>query len=594
MWLLWWSCQSEEAKRDTVSGPVLDGSYPGTGPGYTPDSSTTVETTDTGDSVAPEPTIPPTTTDPGLVDVAVPPPPAPSSVVDVVTVVLRTSTNTNAGTDANSLSVCLTATDCFGLDVVGVDDFEDGAVDEFVFEGVALERDAVDRVEIRSENGIDRYEPSCLVVHLDDELAYAADGLEGLYFGNEADNEMASWIDPGGLHVSVPTCHPDVLTHGPMRGWTSGNEARVWARTDGAHLLGLRVSQTADPADGALVAASYAKASDGFSVTLRTDQLEPGRAYTWWLEVDGVPRSEAAFLEAAPDGPAPFTLAMGSCASDDPQEIFDVIEELGPDAFFFLGDNHYANSADLGTLRWFYRWSAALPDRASMLSTVPTVAVWDDHDYVGNNTDAFDPGGEVALRAFTESWANPAFGTEFTPGVFFEARWGDVALFGLDDRLYRGTDGVIGLAQEDWLVEAVLESDAVFKVIASGSQWTLLGSTDSWAEFPDQRQRLFERLAGVPGIVLLSGDVHKSELRLLPDPGVGYDVPELTSSPLANEPPATCGVDAEQIACFDSTNSFVLAHFTFDGPEPELVAEIRDDAGVVVASWRVGLSALGG
>lgn len=599
MWALLLACETTEPKDGpTTTPPDPTGTLPttpvetGEPEGETDGEDTAGQDTATsGDTETPSTTTPPV---PGLVGVPAPPAPLFPETIDQLTVVVRTALTVNSGTDANSLSLCLSAVDCFALDVIDLDEFEEGMIDVFSFEAVGLSRALVDRVEIRSVDGSDRWEPSCLEVQFDGERVYSADGLEGTYFGNEGVDELASWIDPLGLHLGVDSCYDAPLTHGPIRGWTAGTETRVWVRTDGTRLVGLRVSESADPADGAVVAWAWPAAVDDFGAQLVTDQLVPGKLYTWVVEVDGLAQSPPRFLQAGPaDGEdGQFLLAMGSCAQDELQPIFDAIEETNPDAFFFLGDNHYANSSELGVLRWFYRTSHGKPDRASMMASLPVIAVWDDHDYVGNDADAFSPGGDVALRAFGDAWANPSSGTPEIPGIFFSARRGNVEVFALDDRLYRGTSGILGVLQEDWLVDAVLSSDAVFKVLATGSQWTSEGTADSWASFPVERARLFGRLAGVPGVVLLSGDVHHAELRLLPDPGIGYDVPEFTASPLANLPPNACGSDLELVACYDATNSFVTANFDTVSLDAHVLAEIRDDAGTVVASWSVALADL--
>ena len=156
--------------------------------------------------------------------------------------------------------------------------------------------------------------------------------------------------------------------------------------------------------------------------------------------------------------------------------------------FLFVGDNHYADSGDLGTLRWYYKWSRAISDRAAFIAHTPILATWDDHDFTGNNHDGTSPGKAMALRAFTEYWVNPSYGTDTTPGVFHHSTWGDVDLFLLDDRYYRGLDGsLLGPGQTEWLLEKLGQSNATVKLIVSGSQWTLEGTSDSWKVFESAR-----------------------------------------------------------------------------------------------------------
>ena len=66
--------------------------------------------------------------------------PSYSDVVDTVIVSIRTGDGTNDGTNKNKLSLCLSASDCFPLDVLDVDDFRVGEMDVYHFEGLALPR----------------------------------------------------------------------------------------------------------------------------------------------------------------------------------------------------------------------------------------------------------------------------------------------------------------------------------------------------------------------------------------------------------------------------------------------------------------------
>lgn len=194
----------------------------------------------------------------------------------------------------------------------------------------------------------------------------------------------------------------------------------------------------------------------------------------------------------------------------------DTIE--APDAFFFVGDNHYANSPDRDSLRWYYRRSLEVPERGLLLSHTPTLATWDDHDFVGNNTIGSSPGKATALRVFSEYWANPSVGTPATPGVFFTHRMGDVEVFFLDDPYYRSDEAnpngtMLGAEQTAWLETELEASTATFKLLITGSMWSTTGG-ESWSDFRWRAARCSTSSAtGIDGVVLLAGDVHRSELR---------------------------------------------------------------------------------
>jgi alkaline phosphatase D len=230
-----------------------------------------------------------------------------------------------------------------------------------------------------------------------------------------------------------------------------------------------------------------------------------------------------------------------------------------------------------------------------MMAQVPTLATWDDHDYTGNNTDGSSSNKSTALRIFEEYWANPGYGTESTAGVFFQWSWGDVDFFMLDDRYWRGLeDSVLGSEQTAWLIDALASSDGVFKILVSGSQWTSDGSSDSWAAFPEARTALFEEIRDgrITGVVLLSGDIHRSELRLMDGASESYSMPELTSSPLANDTSGCGSTDEELLSCYDEEPSWVGVEIDTRAPDPVLLATIHDEFGNPIEQFEITASEL--
>ena len=536
-------------------------------------------------------------TDPPVGPIAAPQPPPPTfpATIDTLSITIVTADVDFAGTDENQLSVCLNATQCVSLDTPELNDHERGETNVHHYEAIALPRADVDRVEIRSANGVDRWEPACMAIQFDGEPVFCS-ALTGLQFGEESD-ELQLWTAAAGLSMDCATCDPDVLTHGPMIGAPEPDGGRVWARTDATRLVGLRVAETSDLTNAAVVDWAWTTPSTDYAATLSVGNLAPDTLYWYGIEVDGALKGSARELMTAPAPGASQTLrfAFGSCSKDDDQPIFATIAAEDPDLFLFAGDNHYANTAVVDALRWYYRWALAIPERAALLATTPTTATWDDHDYTGNNTDATSPGRTDALRVFEEYWANPSAGTEAIPGVFFTQSHGDVDFFMLDDRYHRGLDdSILGGPQQQWLLDALSASTATFKFLVSGSQWTADGSGDSWASFVTQRDVIFDHIrdAQINGVVLMSGDVHRSEFRVIERAGAaGYDLPELTSSPLAtwNSP---CPNEGEILNCADTEDYFVVVDVDTQAADPTLEARMINQDGALQATYATTLSAL--
>lgn len=99
---------------------------------------------------------------------------------------------------------------------------------------------------------------------------------------------------------------------------------------------------------------------------------------------------------------------------------------------------------------------------------------------------------------------------------------------------------MLGEEQWKWLEKTLSTSKSRFHIIGSGIQITPFQKPvqESWSSHPHSRQRLFDLFAKhrVPGVILLSGDVHYSEVLKVPTncSGTGYPVYEFTSSGLTH------------------------------------------------------------
>ena len=501
-----------------------------------------------------------------------PGPPALPDLVDTVTLTVATADAAHAGTVA-PVEVCL-GTWCRALDIPDWTDRARGGVDVYHFGGQALPRADVTSLRVRTSDGGDRWEPAGFAVSLDGDATHVR-VAPGVLIGDEGGGEVADWTDALGLHDD--TVWPSALTHGPILGAPPPGGARIWFRTDRTRRAVLRVAPTPDALDGApAVAVRYPSADRDFTEQVTLSGLGADQPWAWDLTLDGVRHGPWSLRSgAAPGEPGARRVAFGSCSKDDEQPIFELIRGLSPDLFLFAGDNHYGDTADLGALRQWYRWAHSRGGRAAMMAETPALATWDDHDYTGNNMDGEAPGKERALRAFGEYWANGALGAAGIPGVFSAHTMGDLGIWMLDDRYWRGLDGtLLGLAQEAWLLDSVSDSPAVFKLVVSGSQWNLGGSSDSWAAFPAAQARVVDALSEAGGVVLLSGDIHRSEFVSVP--AAAHTLPELTSSPLANG-----GRERVVVLDIDTTVE-----------DPVLLARILDGDGVELERWEIRRSGL--
>lgn len=359
------------------------------------------------------------------------------------------------------------------------------------------------------------------------------------------------------------------LLHGPMPAAVGPDSIRVWMRASGSFPVSLRYGTRPDLSDARESATVEAGPDNDFTVRVPLDGLTPDTTYYYRPYVAGKPAKYMAELppfqfRTAPAGPARFRIGFGSCArwQEFPrQPIWRALERWEPDLFFWLGDNIYADTLDPGIMSDLYKIQRAVPEYQAFGNRVPQLAIWDDHDYGLNNHDRESPMREASLRLFQRYWANPAYGTADTPGVFFRYNYGGVDCFFLDNRYHRSPnkqpDGpdktMLGAGQKAWLKAGLKNSDAPFKLLIIGGGWShnpdAFGE-DNWTSYRHERDELFDfiRDEDIGGVILMSGDVHRAEANCIPrsEQG-GYDMFEFVSSGLAQDTPIPESIEVPEI-----------------------------------------------
>lgn len=242
------------------------------------------------------------------------------------------------------------------------------------------------------------------------------------------------------------------------------------------------------------------------------------------------------------------TIAFGSCAHQDkPQPIWRAVLNDAPDLFVFLGDNVYGDTEDMAVLAEKYQQFANIPGFAELRSSVPTVAVWDDHDYGQNDAGYEYPQKEASRRIMLDFWEEPANSprrtredglyTAYTIGppgkrvqiILLDLRWNRTALNDIGTIRYQLQKApnnlgpyeaiddpgarLLGESQWRWLA-ARLAEPADLRIIGSSIQLIPeFSGWESWANFPRARERLLALLAqpDTGPAVIISGDTHWSE-----------------------------------------------------------------------------------
>jgi alkaline phosphatase D len=306
--------------------------------------------------------------------------------------------------------------------------------------------------------------------------------------------------------IAAALGYPRVM-QGPMIGAVTTRSILVWARVSGPHSVEVEYSPGQDFLDTRRTSAVVARAEDDYTVRIELSGLSPATRYWYRVLLDGQQarygRVPFAAL-TAPAGRAPVRIAFGSCARvqiDPEQRIFHAVRQTEPDLFVWLGDNIYGDSERPELLAEEYRRQRNVAALEPLLASVPQIATWDDHDFGLNNADRTYSARADSLRVFRNYWANPASGLPETPGVFFHYEYAGVDLFVLDGRYHRDPNGspdgpgktMLGAAQLAWLDAGLRASRAPFKLLVSGSGWSMADGPqgDTWAAFRHERDRVF-------------------------------------------------------------------------------------------------------
>ncbi|NND16458.1 MAG: alkaline phosphatase family protein, partial [Eudoraea sp.] len=107
--------------------------------------------------------------------------------------------------------------------------------------------------------------------------------------------------------------------------------------------------------------------------------------------------------------PGAFVIAFGSCNDHlRPNLLWDDILNTQPDIWIWGGDNIYADTDDMAKMRKMYEEQKAIPGYAKLISEVPIIGSWDDHDYGKNDGGSDYVSREGSQSAFLDFMGVPA------------------------------------------------------------------------------------------------------------------------------------------------------------------------------------------
>lgn len=393
-----------------------------------------------------------------------------------------------------------------------------------------------------------------------------------------------------------------------MVGYSEMKEVLLWVQTTQPAAAQFAYWDLENPQDTFLTVEKATSAGEAFTARLIADRVEPGRRYGYQLRINGEPllftyptEFQAQALWQWRTDPPDFTVAAGSCfyvneeRYDRPgrpygsdYEILTAIHAKRPDAMIWLGDNTYLREVDWYTRTGFfhrYTHTRSLPELQPLLASTHHYAVWDDHDFGPNDSDGSFIHKDLAVETFRYFWGNPTVGLPGQPGITTSFKWADMDFFLLDDRYFRtpnrldaGEKTLLGKAQLEWLIHALVASRAPFKIVCIGGQVLNTAQVhETYANLhPEERAYLLQRIEeeDIKGVIFLTGDRHHSELSTYTN-GAGNAVYDLTVSPL------TAGVarNVEETNELRVAETLVQQHnfalLSFSGPRTARKLNIR-------------------
>ncbi|MBK6936393.1 MAG: alkaline phosphatase family protein [Chitinophagaceae bacterium] len=316
-----------------------------------------------------------------------------------------------------------------------------------------------------------------------------------------------------------------------------------------------------------------------------------------------------------------FNFLTGSCAYfnepvfDRPGKayggdsaIFEAMAKEKSAFMLWLGDAWYTREVDYFS-EWglWYRASRdrAMPVMQNFLKAMPQLGIWDDHDFGPNNFGVNYVLKEASRKVFNSYFCNPSAG-ENGQGIYTMMSWGDADIFMTDGRWWRSADEMqdsvngkpntekvmLGEQQMKWLKNALLYSNATFKIIAVGSQvLNPVSPYEAWWKFVAEYKELKDFLQDnkINGVVFLSGDRHHSEIIKVNRPGT-YPLYDITVSPLTSGTHKFGGTEKEnpyRILGIDEKQNYGRFSFTGKRNDRKLTVEFFGVKGEKLGEWNI-------
>lgn len=350
------------------------------------------------------------------------------------------------------------------------------------------------------------------------------------------------WTRPAGSDPTPsPVSSPPAisLTHGPIVGGVTHNEAKIFGRTGTPAVLQAEYSTDASFASGVAVSSSVTTdTSADYTGMVTLSNLVPDTLYYYRFVGNATVYQFQTFPDPLQLASFTFAVFADLASSDVAAPVYQQAALDNPRFVMQIGDFPHMNPAKSPTpitiSNWWLAAKRAIRDYNTagvdlanhLLSKYPFVHIWDDHDYGDDNYDYRNPHKyDKALPAFKSYYPTYPL-VNGAEGLWHSFKYGsNVEFFILDLRSQRSPNGAtdgpnksmldhqkLSNSQKNWLLNGLKNSSATWKIVVSTSVWNKKAKVknDSWNLFKNEQQQIVDYLKthGIKNVIVMSADLH--------------------------------------------------------------------------------------
>lgn len=335
-----------------------------------------------------------------------------------------------------------------------------------------------------------------------------------------------------------------------IQGWTDSSSTNIAVIYNKKYPIALKVSEEGVDSHNNLpfLAEDFSWGESEWKVkNLSINNLKPETIYK--LKITGKQRNEEREFSTLNLNKRTGRILFGSCINKNfnTPEIWKSLEEQKPEAVLFLGDQTYADKS------YIFERQTASPEQIwqsymatlhsvnyfSMQRLIPTMAVWDDHDYGQDNSDSTFPYKSESLQIARKLF--PITKDLEGPGDSSYFKLFGLNIFLLDDRSFRSqisdnslnTGVMFGDQQLEWLKAKLDHTTGPVMIANGGVFWGAYNPDEESYEkyFPSDLNKFTNILAKYKfPVFFASGDLHYSEAMSIESSKLGYSTFEFVSS----------------------------------------------------------------